>query len=239
MAMRRSFCWLLVAFLLLLARPALTTWSIVAIDTASGEVGSAGASCTASVGGIVAIVPGKGVVVAQAASNTKARQRAVAMLRQGYAPKEIVAQISDVWFDASRAQQQCGVVALARAGAPAGFTGGETANAHADLQAYGVSVQGNSMADSNFAQVMLAAYRQAHRNPAFRLADRLLAALEAGAKAGGGDKRCGRRQTATSAYLVVAKPGDAPNAPSLSLIIPGQLRGEANAVELLRWKYGK
>jgi len=239
MAARCSFCWLLVALLLLAARPALATWSIVAIDTASGEVGSAGASCTNSVGGIVAIVPGKGVIVAQAASNALARKKGVELLQQGHSPKEIVAQISDVWFDANRAQQQYGVVALAQAGRAAGFTGGETPDAHADLQAYGVSVQGNTMAEANFAKAMLAAYRQAHRNPKFRLADRLLAALEAGAKAGGGDKRCGRRQTATSAYLVVAKPGDSVIAPSLRLIVPGQLRGEANAVELLRWKYGK
>jgi uncharacterized Ntn-hydrolase superfamily protein len=239
MAARCSFCWLLAALLLLAARPALATWSIVAVDTASGEVGSACASCTATVGGIVAIVSGKGVIVAQAASNPKAREKAVELLRQGYSPREIVAQISDVWFDANRAQQQYGVVSLAQAGRAAGFTGGETPDAHADLQAYGVSVQGNTMAEANFAKAMLAAYRQAHRNPAFRLADRLLAALETGARAGGGDKRCGRRQTALSAYLVVVKPGDTPDAPSLSLIVPDQLRGEANAVELLRWKYGK
>ncbi|MAG96052.1 MAG: DUF1028 domain-containing protein [Alphaproteobacteria bacterium] len=239
MAARCSFCWLLVALLLLPSAPALATWSIVAVDTASGEVGSAGASCTNSVGGIVGIVPGKGVIVAQAASNPVARRKGVELLRQGHSPKEIVATISDIWFDGSAARQQYGVVSLAHAGQPAGFTGGETAEAHADLQAYGVSVQGNIMADANFAKIMLAAYRKAHRNPAFSLADRLLAALEAGAKAGGGDRRCGRRQTALSAYLVVAQPGDFAEAPSLHIVIPGQLLGENNAVELLRFRYGK
>ncbi len=239
MAARCSFFWLLLALLLLPAGPALASWSIVAIDTASGEVGSAGASCTNAVGGIVALVPGTGVIVAQAASNPVARQKGAELLRQGHSPKEIVATISDIWFDGSAARQQYGVVSLAHAGGAAGFTGGETANAHTDLQAYGVSVQGNTMAEPDFAKAMLAAYQEAHRNPKFRLADRLLAALEAGAKAGGGDRRCGRRQTALSAYLVVAEPGDLAEAPSLHIVIPGQLLGENNAVELLRWKYGK
>ncbi len=50
-----------------------------------------------------------------------------------------------------------------------------------------------------------------------RLADRLMDALEAGARAGG-DRRCTPELAALSAFLFVAKPDDAPDAPSLSLV---------------------
>jgi len=56
-----------------------------------------------------------------------------------------------------------------------------------------------------------------------RLADRLMAALVAGAEAGG-DKRCAPALAALSAFLYVAAPGDDPQQPGLSLLRnrPGQ-----------------
>ena len=60
-------------------------------------------------------------------------------------------------------------------------------------------------------------------------------ALEAGSNAGG-DKRCGA-QKATSAFIMVAKPGS--NKPYLNLNIFGQGKGEQNAVTMLRGKFEK
>jgi len=72
-------------------------------------------------------------------------------------------------------------------------------------------------------------------HPARPLAERLLAALEAGA-ASGGDRRCGR-QTARSAYLVVARPGDSASSPTVRIVVPGQSEGGPNPVHLLRQRY--
>ena len=59
-----------------------------------------------------------------------------------------------------------------------------------------------------------------------------MAGLRAGSDAGG-DKRCGL-QRATSAFIVVAKPGQPVGRPYLSLIVLGADRGTVNAVEFLR-----
>ena len=50
-----------------------------------------------------------------------------------------------------------------------------------------------------------------------RLADRLMRALEAGARAGG-DRRCSRELSALSAFIAVALPGNSADAPQLRLV---------------------
>src|SRR5262249_6668799 len=71
-----------------------------------------------------------------------------------------------------------------------------------------------------------------------RLADRLLAGLEAGA-AQGGDVRCSAEQTALSAFLMVACPCDAATQPSLHLVTEDQVNRGANPVTLLRSQYNE
>ena len=66
------------------------------------------------------------------------------------------------------------------------------------------------------------------------LEDVLMAGLQAGADAGG-DKRCGA-QRATSAFLVVARPGEPVGRPYLSLIVYGVDRGKVNAVDFMHKK---
>jgi uncharacterized Ntn-hydrolase superfamily protein len=60
----------------------------------------------------------------------------------------------------------------------------------------------------------------------------LLRALEAGSEAGG-DRRCSPEQTALSAFLIVARPGDDADAPYLRLVSPDQPEGGANPVAVL------
>lgn len=60
-----------------------------------------------------------------------------------------------------------------------------------------------------------------------------MAGLKAGADAGG-DSRCAA-QRATAAFLVVARPGDVPNWPYLTLRVVGVEKGDrVNAVDLLQ-----
>ncbi|HTU99479.1 MAG TPA: DUF1028 domain-containing protein [Luteitalea sp.] len=231
---RRPSCLLFAAALVLTAAaPAAATWSIVAVDPSTREVGSAGASCTPYVAGIVALAPGRGVIVAQAMSNANARRRGVQLLAEGGSPSAIVGAISHPSFDDTYKEQQYGVAALDFFDRPAAYTGASTHAVAGHLLAPGVSVQGNILTSQDVLTATMDAFTAAAGRP---LAERLLLALEAGA-ARGGDRRCGT-QTAQSAYLVVAGPDDAPRRPRVRHIIPGQSDGGPNPVHLLRDAFG-
>lgn len=227
--------WIVTALVLLAPQQASATWSIVAVDPASGEVGGASATCTPWAWAIIAVVPGKGVVVTQAESNPEARRKGVELMTAGASPAEIVRAITDPAFDPTHADQQHGVVALGFEKSAAGFTGARTARATGDLQAAGVSVQGNILTGNDVLTAALAAFEAARGDPSLSLAERLLRALEAGS-AKGGDHRC-QPQTAVSAYLVIARPGDAPDTPSLRIVIKSNHSLGRNAVEVLRERY--
>jgi uncharacterized Ntn-hydrolase superfamily protein len=209
---------------------AFATWSIVAVDRVTREVGSAGASCTAFVAGIVGLAPGRGVIVAQAMSNATARRRGVALLMERTNPADVLKAIIDPRFDPNWEDQQYGIAAL-DVDRAVGFTGARTHASRGDRQGSGFSVQGNILTGAEVLDRAFATFT-ASSGTSLSLAERLLSALEAGAAAGG-DTRCGS-QTARSSYLVVAKPGDAADRPSVRLIVPGQRRGRANPVILLR-----
>lgn len=225
---------LAVAIAIVLADPsrAAATWSIVAVDPDTGEVGSAGASCTSYVAGIVSFVPGRAVIVAQALSNNAARNHAALLLKDRKTPAEALQAIANAEFDKDWQGQQYGIAALTADTPPVAFTGAATHGWSGDKQGPGFSVQGNLLTGPEVVGDAHTAFVRAGLRKA-TLAERLLAALEAGAEAGG-DKRCGV-QRAQSAYLVVAKPNDSSDAPSIGLVVPGQWqKGGHNAVTVLR-----
>ena len=214
---------------------AMATWSITAVDPKTREVGIAGASCTDFVFGIAGVAPGKGVIVAQAMSNMKAKRVGVKMLLEGASPQTVITAITNPEFDSNFSLQQYGVVALGFESKPATYTGADTDGWKGAAQGYGVSVQGNILTDAKVVSAALAAFEAGLRNGRASLADRLMAALEAGA-ASGGDSRCGA-QKARSAFIIVAKPTDEITAPYLRLNIPGQEEHGANPISLLRKHY--
>ena len=99
--------------------------------------------------------------------------------------------------------RQFGVVVLGGGGA--GWTGADTFDVALDRrgQSGGVAAQGNILVSGDVVLSSIEAFERSNGD----LADRLVVALVAGADAGG-DSRCGD-QTATSAALIVARPGDA------------------------------
>jgi uncharacterized Ntn-hydrolase superfamily protein len=208
-----------VLFFLLFQNFAFATWSITAVDPKTGEVGIAGASCTDSVYGIAGVAPGKGVIVAQAASNMQAKRKGVEMLLTGHSPKEVIDAIINPKFDPSFAIQQYGVVALGFENESMAYTGTDVSDMKADAQSHGVSVQGNILPKTG----------------KMNLADCLMAALEAGAAAGG-DRRCGTKK-AHSAFVVVARLTDGMKSFYLYIKIPGWKTFGRNPVKLLRKKY--
>jgi uncharacterized Ntn-hydrolase superfamily protein len=214
------------------------TWSVVAVDPRTGEVGAAGASCYPGVDTIARIVPGKGVVVAQGLTSNPARDHAAKMLQDGAAADAVVDAIKSRKVDKSfvviRQLRQYGVASLSKGEASiASATGALTQGARGGRQAAGVSVQGNILVSERVLDQTLAQFVATPKSCGMAVA--LLNALEAGAREGG-DKRCPADQSALSAFLIVAQPGDAAGAPTIRLIAPDQPRGGENPVMMLRQK---
>lgn len=218
--------------MLILHCKAFATWSIIMIDPKTKEIGIAAASCTYNCYGIGKIVPGMGAVIVQAMSNNEAREKGVEMILAAASPEQIIQALRDPAFDPEK--QQYAVVTVKYFDNPRTYTGNATKRYNGALTANGVSVQGNTLTNENELELILAAVQNG-KNDFPHIADVLMYALETGSKAGG-DKRCGE-QRATSAFIIVAKPGD--KKPYLNLNIFGQGKGGQNAVTMLRNKYEK
>jgi uncharacterized Ntn-hydrolase superfamily protein len=206
------------------------TWSIILVDPATGEIGIAGASCTSNCYGIGKIIPGKGAIVVQAMSSSAARAKGLQMILSDFSPQEIVTALRDASFEPER--QQYAVITLAHASTPMIYTGDSTKAFKGAVTAGGVSIQGNTLLNNDVIPKIFQAVEKGQQDR-LALPEILMAALLAGAEAGG-DSRCGE-QTATSAFITVARPAD--KKPYLNLIIFGQRRGGPNAVTMLAHKY--
>ena len=177
------------------------TWSVVAVDEETGEVGVAVASCVPfEVTVVPVLVPGVGAGASQANLSEKSGERMVDALSSGASAQEVIDAV--VAADDGQEERQFGVVVLGDGGA--GWTGGDTIDVAVDERSEDgtVSAQGNILVSQDVVDSAIAAFEGTDGV----LADRLVAALVAGADAGG-DSRCGD-QTATAAALVVARPGD-------------------------------
>lgn len=214
------------------------TWSVVAVDPRTGQVGAAGASCYPGVDTIARIVPGKGVVVAQGLTSDAGRDHATKMLQEGSAANTVVDTIKSSKVDKSfvviRQLRQYGVASLHKGEASvASSTGMLTRGERGSREAAGVSVQGNILANERVLDKTLEQFVNTPKSCGMAVA--LLNALEAGAREGG-DKRCPAEQGALSAFLIMAQAGDNADAPTIRLIAPDQPRGGANPVLMLRKK---
>ncbi len=188
------------AFALATSSTAHATWSIVGIDADTGEVGVAVASCVGfEVSVVPVIVPGFGAAASQADISSASGDRFVEALEAASDAEATIDAV--VAADEAADSRQFGAVVLD--GGAAGWSGADTSDVSLDRQTDSVSVQGNILTSEDVVADAIAAWEATEG----ALADRLLAALTAGADAGG-DSRCGS-QTATAAALIVGRPGDA------------------------------
>jgi uncharacterized Ntn-hydrolase superfamily protein len=178
------------------ARARQGTYSIVARDPASGELGVAVQSHWFSVGPIVPWArAGVGAVATQANVEVSYGPRALDLLQTGVAAEAALAQL--VAEDEGSAGRQVAVVDAS--GAVAAHTGESCMPSAGHVTGEGVSCQANIMTSARVWPAMLAAFEAAGGS----LTMRLLAALDA-AEAEGGDLR-GRQ---SAAILVVPAQGD-------------------------------
>ena len=191
---------ILVVLLALFALPALAdspndiaTFSIVARDPATGELGVAVASRFFAVGSVVPWAQaGVGAVATQAYANTTFGPRGLDLMREGLTPDSALARL--VGSDDNPGRRQAGMVDFS--GKSATYTGAGCNAWAGGRSGPNYAVQGNILAGEAVVVAMEKAFRQTKGT----LADRLYAALLAG-EAEGGDSR-GKQ---SAALLVVRK----------------------------------
>ncbi len=171
--------------------PAVATFSIVAGDPATGDLGIAVASKFLACGAVVPWASaGAGAVATQSFSNTAFGPDGIKLMRDGMAAADVLAKF--IAEDPDRDGRQVGVVD-ARGGAAA-YTG-IACNAWAGhVVGDGFACQGNLLVGAETVDAMAAAFRSSSG----ALVDRLHKALAAG-EAAGGDRR-GRQ--ASALYVV-------------------------------------
>ena len=221
----------------------MTTWSVVAADPATGDVGIAMASCVPETfgDGVGALVPGHGVAAVQAAWDLTNRNVVYDALREELDAGAVIRRVTRELPDSGLDRRQYGVVTLDGEGGAevAGFTGEAIlaraddeenpawAGVMADAQ-MAVSAQGNTLVSHEVVADALAAFQRRDAAGRNLLPDRLLRGLEAGAIAGG-DVRCNTDafiQTAATAVILVARGGDPPYA-TRDIGVSDQGTGEA------------
>ena len=264
--MRHIICSLVLV--LLTQTTSFATWSVIAIDRATGQVSVASATCVPQgrFAGFPAkglmdvqavVVPGIGVAACQAGVDaTRENQRLVfAELQKGTHPDEILRMLKQ---DPQIERRQFGILDIT--GRSTGFSG--PGNGASSLSIQGrvagteiyFSVQGNILANDNVMHDAARAFREATG----ALTDRVMAAMEA-ADAQGGDSRCTCEteplpnascdgKTSHVAYILMAEKDDTNgssfNDGDYSLYISAtdediQPNENANPVKTLRMRYDR
>ncbi len=161
--------------------PTVATFSIVAFDPDTGELGVAVQSRIPCVGAIVPFAKaGVGAIATQSYANTRYGPDGLALLASGKTPDEVVQLLTAA--DDDRAARQLGVIDAQ--GRAATFTGDNCLDWAGSKTGENYTVQGNILAGPAVVEEMGKAFEQTEGV----LAVRLLAALDAG-QAAGGDRR--------------------------------------------------
>lgn len=204
--MRAAFRCLSLAMLLglgaLLPRPALATWSMVAVDPDTQEVGAVGATCGPYVWMIGRVEPGAGAMVSLCGTNLGARGDVADALAAGSTPEEALAELTAASYDDDLGIRQYAIVGFGGPGAV--YTGDECDDWKGTHAEENMAAAGNILVDQAVIDEAVAAF---HATEGEALADRLLSALVAGAEQGG-DSRCDPGVAAESAFIFVAGPDD-------------------------------
>jgi uncharacterized Ntn-hydrolase superfamily protein len=174
--------------------PPVATFSIVATDPETGEIGIAVQSKIVSVGSIVPFArAGAGAVVTQSYANVKYGPFGLYLLEEDHTPDSVLSMLTQA--DPQRDYRQAGIID--HKGNASSFTGKECTAWAGSVVGKHFAAQGNMLTGPEVVEAMAKAFQETKGV----LAERLLASLEAGQKSGG-DKR-GRQ----SAALIIVREG--------------------------------
>jgi len=174
-----------------------STFSIVAIDPANGDMGVAVASRYFSVGSVVPwALAGVGAVATQADVNVGYGPRGIDLLRQGLSAPEVLKKLMDEDTFPGKDGRQVAIVDAQ--GRIATYTGPNAPHWAGDRQGKNWSAQGNILVGPQVPEAMGRAFEATQGE----LAEKLYAALKAGDDAGGD-----ARGHQSASMLVVRKQG--------------------------------
>jgi uncharacterized Ntn-hydrolase superfamily protein len=180
--------------------PQYSTFSLCAIDPATGQ---SGASVTTRVPFVGRAVPhvraGVGAVCTQASTVVEYGPRGLDLLAKGVEPQAVLAQL--LADDQQRESRQVGVIDMK--GRAAAHTGKQNGNWAGSRQGATYTVQANIMVGPEVVEAVAKTF-EATEGTGMPLAERMILAMEAG-YAKGGDRRWGNLQ---SAAIKVADPND-------------------------------
>lgn len=180
--------------------PQYSTFSLCAIDPATGQ---SGAAVTTRVPFVGRAVPwaraGVGAVCTQASTMVEYGVRGLDLLAKGVEPRAVLDQL--LKDDEARESRQVGVIDMK--GRSAAHTGARNSAWAGSRQGLNYTVQANIMVGPEVVEAVAAKF-EATEGTGMPLAERMILALEAG-QAKGGDSRWGNLQ---SAAIRVADPND-------------------------------
>lgn len=206
-----------------LAVPGLATWSIVVVDTRTGEVCAASATCISGFDlkpNLAVMRVGLGAACAQSVVDQNAvnRQRIWQWMSEGRSPDQILLDLAPL--DTQHQRRQYGISMLRHPSTS--FTGNQAGQARLDLHGTDGdlrwAIQGNLLTGG----VVVTAARDALLSTPGDLSQKVMAAMEA-ARSMGGDGRCSCspisptscgapppnfQWSAATAFIVLARPGD-------------------------------
>ena len=202
------------------------TFSIIAVDSVTGEVGSAGASCLDNIqfpgsGGVLIIsdvLPGKGAIHTQSYWEATNQANAQTHMLAGASPQEILDWLQSNDVDNNPTIRQYGIVDFDENGSPrtAAFTGTNCMDYKNHITGSNYAIQGNIL----LGQAILEQMEINFLNTQGSLANKLMAALQ-GAKIPGADSRClDEGVSSLSAFIRVARLGDSDGNYYLDLNVP-------------------
>ncbi|HRG31931.1 MAG TPA: DUF1028 domain-containing protein [Saprospiraceae bacterium] len=213
------------------------TFSIVAIDTLTGEIGSAGASCLDLFGLpyetdlIADVVPGRGAINTQsyyiAANQTNARTRLLA----GDNAQQVLDWLFNNDVEDNPSVRQYGVVSIKNGRIQAAaFTGENCFDYKGHRIGSNYSIQGNILLGPEVLDKMEDEFIQTKGN----LACKLMASLQ-GANFSGADSRCSPNGTSSLfAFLKVSKPNDEYTKPSIKIGVKTRANSKIEPIDSLQ-----
>ena len=217
------------------------TFSIVAVDTLTGEIGSAGATCgdsiiwpgTAGAYIISDILPGLGAIHTQALWIASNQVNARVQMQQGSSPNQIISWLIAHDVQNNPQSRQYGIVDYQNGSSQsAAFTGTNCYDYKNHILGPNYSIQGNIL----LGQQILDSMEYYFLNTSGCLPEKLMAAMN-GAKVVGADTRCMVEGTSSlSAFLRMALPTDSYNNLFLDINVAGTAPN-VEPIDVLKTKY--
>jgi len=180
------------------------TFSIVAVNPYTGEVGSAGASCIAGSIIISDIHPGHGAVHTQSFWLSGNQNLAEELMSIGYSPLEIIDSLINNDFQNNPSIRQYGIVDLINNGRSAAFTGENCYDYKGQITGPTYAIQGNILLNEEILLLMEENFLETQGT----FTEKMMASLQ-GANIPGADTRCLQNGTSSlSAFIRIAHPND-------------------------------